>query len=50
MSNYFLDIRTKLNHISKTINGYTIYRSDSNNKYQLNLNLFTNQIEIKRSV
>lgn len=33
MSNNFTDIKTGLNHIGKSIIGYSIYRSNSNNKF-----------------
>ena len=33
MSNNFTDIKTGLNHIGKSITGYSIYRSNSNNKF-----------------
>jgi hypothetical protein len=50
MNKNFNNIETKLNEIIKSINGYTIYRSNSKNKYIINLNLITNQIKIKRSI
>ncbi len=50
MNNNFPGIKTTLNHIRKSMKGYTIYRSNSNNKYIINLNLTNNQIELKRSI
>ncbi len=50
MRNNFIDIKTSLDRISKSITGYSIYRSNSTNKYIINLHFYTNQIEIKRSI
>jgi hypothetical protein len=50
MNTKFTDIKTKLDRIYKSINGYIIYRHNSNNKFIIDLNLITNQIEIKRSI
>jgi hypothetical protein len=51
MNNNFTDIKTRIDHIRKSVNGYIFYRyGNSNNKYQFNLNLITNQIEIKQSI
>lgn len=49
MDNNFKSIMTSLQTIRKSINGYAIYRFNSNNKYKLNLNLINSQIEIKRN-
>jgi hypothetical protein len=50
MSKNLTDIKTGLEHIRKSINGYAIYRFNSKNKYKITLNLITNQIEINRSI
>ena len=50
MNKKFTDIKTGLDRIRKSINGYIIYRFGSQNRYQVNLNLTTNQIELKRSI
>ena len=50
MDNNFTDIKTRLDHIRKSLNGYTIHRFNSNYKYMIHLNLINNQIELKRSI
>jgi len=50
VKNNFTDINTSLNEVKKSINGYIFYRKKSKNKFIINLNLNTNQIEIKRSI
>jgi hypothetical protein len=50
MSKNLTDIKTRLNYISKSINGYIIYRSNSNNRFIISINMHTNQIELKRSI
>jgi len=50
MNKKFTDIKTGLDRIRKSINGYIIYRFSSQNRYQVNLNLTTNKIELKRSI
>ena len=47
MNNNFTDISTKLKDIRKSINGYNIYRNNSNNKYIINLILINNKIKFK---
>ncbi len=39
ISNNFTDFKTGLHRIFKSINGYNIYRINSNNKFIINLNL-----------
>jgi hypothetical protein len=50
MNKKFADIKTGLNRISKSINGYIIYRRNSKNKFIISLNLITKKFEIKRSI
>lgn len=50
MNKNFTDIKTGLHRIYKSINGYIIYRYNSNNKFIIDLDLITNQIEIKRNI
>jgi hypothetical protein len=50
MSKNFTDIKTGLDRIFRSINGYNIYRINSNNKFIISLNLTTNQIELKKSI
>ncbi len=50
MNNNFNNIKSTLKEIKKSVNGYTVYRVNSSNKYMINLNLITNQIEIKKSI
>ncbi len=50
MNKNFQDIKTSLNKIRKSINGYSFYILNSTNNYIINLNLITHQIEIKRSI
>ena len=50
MSKNLTNIKTRLNYISKSINGYIIYRSNSNNRFIISINMHTNQIELKRSI
>jgi hypothetical protein len=49
MDNNFTDIKTRLDHIRKSLNGYSIYRFNSNKKYMIHLNLANNQIEFKEA-
>jgi hypothetical protein len=49
MSNDLTDINTKLQRIKKSSKGYIIYRSSSTNKYIINLNLNTRNIELRKS-
>jgi aspartyl aminopeptidase len=50
MNNNFNNIQSTLKEIKKSVNGYTVYRYNSSNKYIINLNLITNQIELKKSI
>ena len=50
MINNLNNIKTILNYINKSIDGYNIYRSNSNNRFMINININTNQIELKRNI
>jgi hypothetical protein len=50
ISSNYNGIKTTLNEIRKSINGYIIYRHNSNNRYITKFNLNTNQIELKRRI
>jgi hypothetical protein len=50
MNKNYNGIKTGLHRIYKSINCYVVYRQNSNNKYIINLNLNSNQIELKRSI
>jgi hypothetical protein len=50
MNNNFNSIKTRLQRIQKTNNGYIIYRFSSTNKYIINLNLNTRKIELRKSI
>jgi len=50
MNENFSNIETSLNQISKSFNGYSIYRRNSKNKYIIYFNLIENKIEIKKSI
>ena len=43
-------IKTVFRQITKSPNGYSIYRKTSNKKYHVILNLINKKIEIKRSI
>ena len=46
----FLKSGTKLKQIEKSINGYSIYRFDTKNKWIIKININDRQIEVKRSI
>lgn len=50
MNKYLPGIYTKLTHHTKTPTGYTLYRSNLENKYLIKLHLFSNMIEIQKRI